>query len=145
MQLTNAFKIEVITRNISEWIIKDFEGTSTYHSYKLLLFLLGFLEANSELGTALRLLHPVLCVSGWAGRGVCKSAGWSQGILTGLLYCLLCRKDSSLPSCSCTQECIWKHLVTDLSLSFLLFFCLPRLSFSPVTAQWQWIPTELSQ
>lgn len=32
MQLTNAFKIEVITRNILEWIIEGFEGTSTYHS-----------------------------------------------------------------------------------------------------------------
>lgn len=145
MQLTNAFKIEVITRNISEWIIKGFEGTSTYYSYRLLLFLLGFLGASFELRHWVKIASTrPLCLRVGRQRDS-KPAGWSQGQLTGLLYCLLCRKDSSLPSCSCTQECTWKQLVTDLSLSFLLFFCLPRLSYSPVTAQWQWIPTELFQ
>lgn len=67
MQLTNAFKIEVITRNILEWIIKVFEGTSTYHSYRLLLFLLGFLEASSERRQCVKIASPCpLCLSGQA-------------------------------------------------------------------------------
>lgn len=145
MQLTNAFKIEVITRNILKWIIKGFEGTSTYHSYRLLLFLLGFLEASSEQRHWVRISLPgPLRLRVGSQRG-CKSAGWSEGLFTGLLSCLPCRKASSLPSCSCTQECTWKQLVTDRSLSLLLVLCLSWLSFSPVTAHWRWIPTGLLQ
>lgn len=148
MQLTNAFKIGLITRNISEWIIKRFEGTSTYHRYRLLLFLPGFLEAGSELGhraEVMSLLHPDPCLRMGRQWGL-QTAGWAEGPFAAVVSCLTRRRNSCLPNCSCTQECTWKQPVRDLSLSLLFFFlCLSWLSFSLVTAHWQWMPTGLLQ
>lgn len=148
MQLTNAFKIGVITRNILEWIIKCFEGTSTYHCYRLLLFLLGFLWAGSELGhraEVMSLLHPSLCLRMGSQWGL-QTAGWAEGPFAAAASSLTYRRNSRLPFCSCTQECTWKQPVRDLSLSPVFVSLLAQLlsSDSSLTVNAYWAAPVIS-
>lgn len=114
-------KQKVITPKMLEQATRGSEGTYARQRYRTFLFSLRFLEAHSNQRHGLNwphfvpLPHCFQAVALWRLlQKVCLHKDW-------FLECCMCLKDACPASCSCAQECTWKHLI--IALICLSFSC----------------------